>query len=98
MLVHAAALSSQGASRDTYVVALEGSRIELEALVCRLQQHAIAHVLFREPDPPYLGELMSVGVLPVSDRRIVRRHLKGLRLFGGSYGLERRPRISPEDC
>jgi len=83
MLVHAAAESSKGTTTGTHAVVLgapsEDTLLELEK---RLQRNNIPHTAFREPDPPYNGSLMSIGIEPVEDRRMVRRYLKGLSLLG----------------
>ena len=39
----------------------------------------IAHVLIREPDSPYGGAATAIGLLPVDDRREVRRVLGKLK-------------------
>jgi hypothetical protein len=54
---------------------------KLLALESKLQFEGIDHVAFREPDAPWNGALMSVGIL-VDDRRAVRRFLKPFRMIG----------------
>jgi hypothetical protein len=83
MILHAAAESATGTVPGTYAVALsapnEESLLQLES---KLLWERIPHSAFREPDPPYNGALMAIGINPVEDRRIVRRFLKGFPLVG----------------
>jgi hypothetical protein len=82
MLVHAAALSAAGTTESTHAVVLqapnEQALLELEQ---RLIFEQIPHAAFREPDAPYNGQLMSIGIAPC-DRRIVRRYLRSFFLVG----------------
>lgn len=75
MIAHAAALSSSGVLPTTSVVVLatknESNLLQLEK---RLQYEQIPFVAFREPDRN--NELMSIGIFPVEDRRMVRRLLR----------------------
>lgn len=84
MLVHAAAESSRGTKRGTHVVVLSclGERV-LTELESELRAAAIPHSAFREPDEPYNNQLMSIGIEPIQDRRMVRRFLRGLPLYTG---------------
>jgi len=82
MVVHAAAQSAKGTTPNTYAVVLatpgEAALLDLEQ---RLIFARVPHAAFRETDPPYNGALMSIGIEPVEDRRMVRRFLKGLSLL-----------------
>lgn len=81
MLVHAAANSAQGTQPDTHVVVLAASDEQaLQALSNELTLSAIPHVAFHEPDVPYCGQLMAVGICPLGERRMVRRFLRGFSL------------------
>ncbi len=86
MLIHAAGESAINIVPGTYAVALsspdEGRLLKLEQ---RLLWEEIPHAAFREPDAPFNGALMSIGIEPVEDRRMVRRFLRGFSLFGGSH-------------
>ena len=83
MLIHAAAESASGTIPGTYAVALSAENEDaLLRLEKRLTWEQIPHSAFREPDPPYNGALMAIGINPVEDRRIVRRFLKGFPLVG----------------
>jgi len=85
MLIHAAGESSSGVvPRGTFAVAL-GSPSEhlLLKLENRLMLEKVSHAAFREPDRD--NQLMSIGIEPVGDRRVVRRFLKGFTLLGASH-------------
>jgi len=82
-LIHAAGASSPGAlPGDTRAVALMvDSEAELALLAERLELAEIPHVAIREPDPPWSGALMAIGILPLVDLRAARRVLAQLRLL-----------------
>ena len=81
-LIHAAGESGP-AETGTVAVALQVPyEHKLVALSERLERHDIEHVLIREPDPPWNGQAMALGVRP-TDRGKVRRHFKNLKLVGG---------------
>jgi hypothetical protein len=81
MLVHAAAESAHGTARGTRAVVLGApNESSLRALSQSLSRESIPHAAFCESELPYAGQLMSVGIEPVQDRRIVRRFLKGFSL------------------
>lgn len=83
MAIHAAAESAKGTCPGTHVVALSAEgEAELLRLEQRLTFEQIPHSAFREPDVPWNGALMAVGIEPVEDRRMVRRFLKGFSLLG----------------
>ncbi len=81
-LVHAAGESSPGAlPPDTHAVVLQvADEAELLLVHQRLVDAGIAHVLVREPDAPYLGAAMAIGV-PPQPRDNLRPHLKKLALL-----------------
>lgn len=87
MIIHAAAESARGTVPGTFAIALaaDGER-DLLRLEERLARAGIPHSAFREPDPPYCGELMAVGIEPVMDRREVKRFVKRFSLLGGHCG------------
>ena len=82
--IHAAGESSPGRGKlpeGTTAVALavqdEAELLELEeALVCA----GIAHSAIREPDPPWNGALMVIGIDPMP-REPLRKLLRRLRLL-----------------
>jgi len=84
MLVHAAAESARGTKPGTFAVVLSSpDEAALKDLEYRLKCATIPHSAFREPDPPFNGQLMSIGIEPVEDRRMIRKFLKGFKLLGG---------------
>jgi len=83
-LIHAAGESSgPGDLPDgTFAVALAAkSHAHLEHLERKLVRLAIPHHSIREPDAPWNGELMAIGILPVDDRELVKPVTGGLRLL-----------------
>ena len=54
---------------------------ELALLAERLELAAIHHVAVREPDPPWSGALMAIGIPPFVESRAVRRVLAKLPLL-----------------
>lgn len=65
---------------DTYAVALAAkSEADLLRLADRLAAAGIPHKLIREPDPPFFGQAVALGIPPM-DRRL-------LKPFLSSYGL-----------
>ena len=90
--IHAAGCSAQlpGAERTAppaTAIALEASLPELVALSGALDAAAVPHVLVHEPDEPWRGAPMAIGVLPTSRAR-VRRFVAHLKLVRGKdrYG------------
>lgn len=80
---HAAGESLRGgpATGDTHVVALVAeTSAELEALAARLHAASIHYVLIREPDEPYNGAAVALGVEPM-DRDAVRPHVAAFKVF-----------------
>ena len=67
MLIHAAGESSPGAlPRGTRAVALAAEdETHLRLLERRLIFERIPHVAIREPDPPFSGALMAIGLPPL---------------------------------
>jgi hypothetical protein len=88
MIVHAAGESAAGLEAGTHAVALHASPEELGALERELRWHGVAHAAIREPDPPWCGALMAIGVTPARDRR-VRRLLAHLPLVRGKDDHDR---------
>lgn len=63
----------------TYAVALAArSEAALLRLHDKLKYHGIQHALVREPDPPYNGAAMALGIPPQA-RGALRPFLKDLR-------------------
>lgn len=82
MIVHAAGESACGLEAGAHAVALHASPDELAALERALRDHGVAHAAIREPDPPWCGALMAIGVCPARDGR-GRRLVARLRLVRG---------------
>lgn len=80
-LVHAAGESSPGnLPEGTYAVALGvPSELALQAVAARLTRAGVPFVPITEPDAPYAGALMAVGVVPAR-KEVLRRHLSDLPL------------------
>ena len=54
---------------------------ELAVVAEHLALAAIPHVAIREPDPPWSGALMAIGIPPLVDTRAARRVLARLPLL-----------------
>lgn len=82
--IHAAGESSPGGLPEgTIAVALAvPGEIVLRTVSDSLSRAGIAHHLIVEPDPPWCGQAMAIGVVPTADRDRVRRVLGGLPLVG----------------
>lgn len=70
-VVHAAGESSPGRlpAGTRAVVLAARDEAHLAALALALRRLAIPHHPIREPDPPHLGALMAIGIVPLADRR-----------------------------
>lgn len=81
-LIHAAGESGAGAvPRGTHAVALAArDEAHLEALARRLSFEGVPHRLIREPDAPWRGALMAIGLPPRSPSPRVEA-LRRLRLL-----------------
>ncbi len=76
--IHAAGESGPAQS-GTYAVALSArNEAELLKLHEKLSHYGVKHVLIREPDSPYNGAAMAIGIPPQS-RGSLRRYLKEFR-------------------
>lgn len=81
-ILHAGGESSPGnlgPGTIAVVLAAPGER-ELEDAAARLSACGIPHVRICEPDPPYGGALMALGVVPAR-KEDVRRALSSLPLL-----------------
>ena len=81
-IVHAAGESGPAAPGTYAVVLAVPDELRLQRLAARLQDAGLDPILICEPDPPYLGRLMTVGLRPTTDRQRLQRVLKGLPLLG----------------
>lgn len=82
-VVHAAGESSPGAlpPNTTAVVLSVRSEAHLERIEARLVAGGVAHRAIREPDAPWQGALMAIGICPVADRGPLRAYTRGLQLL-----------------
>lgn len=82
-LIHAAGESSPGGlPKGTRAVALcARDELDLARIERRLQELGIDHRAIREPDSPWDGALMAIGLTPVLDRTTLRRALARLPLL-----------------
>jgi len=81
-LIHAAGESSPGnLPPDTRAVAL-GARSELDLLRLeqKLKKKNIPHVAIREPDAPWNGQLMAIGITPCH-RSMVKKEVSNFPLI-----------------
>jgi hypothetical protein len=82
-LTHAAGESSPGnlpSGTRAIVLGVEGEG-ELARVEERLRVAGLGHVAIREPDPPWSGALMAIGLVPVHASAQVRRVLGRLELL-----------------
>lgn len=82
-LIHAAGESSPGGlPPGTRAVALAArDEAHLRSVERRLVRLGIEHRAIREPDRPWDGALMAIGLAPVIDRTTVRRATRRLPLL-----------------
>ena len=82
-LVHAAGETGPS-NPGTHAVVLsakdEKHLLQIERQLTRLK---IKHHSIREPDYPWNGEIMAIGLYPTSDRVLVKPVTKKLKLLGG---------------
>jgi hypothetical protein len=84
MLIHAAGESSGAVAipQNTFAVALAAKdELHLEFIEAKLRRLAIPHQTIREPDAPFFGALMAIGIHPVADRSTIKKVTKGLQLI-----------------
>lgn len=74
-------IQSLPVSDQTHVCVLEAeTSIELETLGKVLHNEGIPHVVIREPDEPYRGAAVAVGVAPM-DRDLIRPYMQTFKVF-----------------
>lgn len=81
-LIHAAGESSPGnLPPETRAVALGArSEIELLKLEQKLKKKNIPHVAIREPDEPWCGQIMAIGIAPCR-RSLIRKEVSNFPLI-----------------
>lgn len=81
-LIHAAGESSVQVPEGTFAVALAAKNEGHLALIeQKLRTLGIPHHAVREPDAPWNGALMAIGLPPTTDRSSVKPITKSLRLL-----------------
>lgn len=82
MLVHAAGESSPGNLADgTYAIVLAvPDEASLAREADRLRKRDVKFVEIREPDAPFFGALMALGIVP-GRKEALRRHFSSLPLL-----------------
>ena len=80
--IHAAGESCEGPlPSGTHAIALSArNESHLEEIASRLWEAEIPHTVITEPDAPYDGQVMAVGIWPTSDRDRIRRVTSSLPL------------------
>ena len=80
-IVHAAGESAHGVTDTTHAVVLTVPHEQaLEAVHKRLVSAGIPHAAIREPDAPWCGQLMALGIEPAR-KEVVRRVTSSLPLL-----------------
>lgn len=93
-IVHAAGESSPGSlpeATHAVVLAVAGEEA-LERLLARLARSQVACRAIREPDAPWNGALMAIGVVP-APKSALRKVLSDVPLYRGTH----KPGSSNED-
>ena len=82
-LIHAAGESSRARlPPHTFAIALAArDEAHLESIEAALRRLDIPHCAIREPDPPWNGALMAIGIVPVADRGVVKPITGSLKLL-----------------
>jgi len=81
-LIHAAGESAEGVEPGTHAIALRvANERELEHVEARLQRLDVPHAAIREPDSPWHGALMAIGIYPTADARAERKVTRSLKLL-----------------
>jgi len=82
-IVHAAGESSDRVASGTHAVCLgvedESELLELEL---RLLRRGIPHAAIREPDAPWCGALMAIGLEPAQRDKKIRKEMSKYKLIG----------------
>ena len=81
--VHAATecLRELPVAATTHVCILQANTsADLEALAVRLTDNGIHHTIIREPDSPYNGAAVAVGI-DIMTRELVRPHVSDFKAF-----------------
>jgi hypothetical protein len=81
--VHAAGESAPGdlASGTHAVVLSVPNEDPLRSVQFNLRKREIPHIAIEEPDPPWNGQLMAIGLIPTTDKKKISRALGRLPLL-----------------
>jgi peptidyl-tRNA hydrolase len=79
-VAHAAAESNNLAGHCTVAVLGVRNENRLKKISYKLKSKEVAHVDIREPDAPWNGQLMAVGVVP-GEREDLASHFKDLQAY-----------------
>jgi len=81
---HAVAESCEGPMPNTtYIYVLEAKdESHIDELHAKLWDLEIPHTVIHEPDAPYNGQAMAIGIWPVIDRTDVKKVTSSLPLLG----------------
>jgi len=91
-VVHAAGESARlvaALPAGTHAVVLAASGEGLGALELALAAAGVAHAAVREPDAPYCGQLLAIGIAP-APRAALRRYVGRLPLLAANEREQRR--------
>lgn len=84
MIIHATGESCEGHPKGTHAYALLARDEEhLLELAGRLWDAEIPHVVVDEPDEPYNGQAMSIGIFLTQDKAKIDKVTSSLPLVGG---------------
>ena len=82
-LVHAAGESSPGDLEEgthAYVLSVP-DEMSLKEVSARLSRACVPHILITEPNAPYHGQAMAIGLQPTQRKEDLRKHLSSLPLL-----------------
>jgi hypothetical protein len=80
-LVHAAGESGPAPSGTRSVVLAVPNEDALRSIQLQLRKRDIPCVAIEEPDPPWNGQLMAIGLMPTSNKKLISKALGRLRLL-----------------
>ena len=82
--IHAAGESCEGPlPSGTFAIALEARNEDhLDELAGKLWETEVPHTVIYEPDAPYHGQAMAIGIWPTRDRDGIRKVTSDLPLLG----------------
>ena len=80
-LVHAAGETGPTEPGTHAIVLSARDQEHLLKIEQQLKNYKIRHHSVREPDPPWNGELMAIGLYPTSDRSTLKPVTKKLKLL-----------------